>query len=47
MVTQKDYFHYVLERKICIRIIKELMKYIQTEFGYNKLNFYDIFLTLY
>ena len=47
MVDIDNYFHYTLNKKIAIRIIKELMEYIKNQFDFKKLGFYELFLQSY
>lgn len=43
MVGEDNYFHYELKRPICVRMIREFMRYFQDQFGYRKLVFFELF----
>ena len=43
MVNEDKYFHYELNKSLSIRIINELIDYLQKQFDYKKLYFYDLF----
>lgn len=43
MVGEADYFHYELKRPICVRMIREFMRYFRDRFGYRKLVFFELF----
>lgn len=43
MVTQDNYFHYKIDKKLNVRIINELMNYLEKNFDCNKLVFFDLF----
>ena len=47
MVDCDDFFHHEFKKEIAIRLIKEYMNYLLDQFGYRKVNFYDLFNNLY
>lgn len=44
MVDEDNYFHYELNKNIVLRLIKELIKYLQNQFDYRKIVFFELFL---
>ena len=43
MVTEDNYFHYELNKIYSVRLINELIVYLQNQFDYKKLYFFDLF----
>lgn len=42
-----NYYHYILNDEISKRLIHEFILYLQIQFGYHKLGFYDLFKQTY
>ena len=47
MVDEDNYLHYEFKKNISTRLIKEYLNYLQENFGYKKLFFFDLFNQTY